>query len=202
VFSDSSTWLGIDGSTNTSLIQTGTEQGWNPGSSSAFYDAWFEILPADPTEIVEFNVSPGDNIYASVSQISGSQWSIYLDDLNTGQTISQTQTYNGPQASAEFIQEAPRAGSVLPLAHYSQFAFYNARVNGRSPNLNAIRIVDMVQNGAQVSTPSNPDEARNAFTVAYGSNVPPDPPTPVFQRREHLGVDGRGLLGWSVPGLG
>src|SRR5580658_6548090 len=39
----SSTWVGIDGFDNQSLIQAGTEQDWIGGS--AFYQAWWEILP-------------------------------------------------------------------------------------------------------------------------------------------------------------
>lgn len=40
----SSTWIGIDGATNTSLIQTGTQQNTSGGSTSYF--AWYEILPS------------------------------------------------------------------------------------------------------------------------------------------------------------
>ena len=42
--SASSTWVGIDGDTNASLIQAGTEQDWGP--QGVLYYAWYEMLPA------------------------------------------------------------------------------------------------------------------------------------------------------------
>jgi len=33
----------------------------------------------------------------------------------------------------------------------------------------------LIQNGAQVSTPGNPDSPLTAFSAAYGSGVPPTP---------------------------
>jgi len=42
----SATWIGIDGFSDDTLIQTGTEQITSGGATS--YDAWYELLPADP----------------------------------------------------------------------------------------------------------------------------------------------------------
>ena len=187
--SDSSTWVGIDGFGNSSLIQTGTEQGWNGSTHSPFYQAWWEILPA--AETITFGVSPGDNIAASIQKITVTNWSIFLEDRNSGKTISLTKTYSGPQSSAEFIQEAPTSstGSVLPLAHYYRFVdFYNARINGASPFLNTGQSIVMAQNGVQVSTPSVPNQAANGFEVVYGSTAPAAPPTPAFQRHSNGSV--------------
>jgi hypothetical protein len=177
---DSSTWVGIDGANNTDLIQTGTEQGWDAGTSSAYYDAWWEILPANET--VMFAVSPGDTIAASIQKLNSTEWSIYLLDRNSGNVISQTETYSGPQTSAEFIQEAPTFGTTIgPVAHYSPVAFYNARVNGKSPALNSSEEIDMIQGDSQVSTPSAPNQAANGFAVTYGATSPSAPATPLFQ---------------------
>jgi hypothetical protein len=178
-FTDSAAWIGIDGANNSNLIQAGTEQGYQPGSG-AFYDAWWEIFPG--SEAVMFKVRPGDNIVVSISHVTTAQWSIYLADTNTGQSFSKLETYNGPQTSAEFVQEAPTVnGSVVPLAHYAPFSFYNVRAGGTTPPLLPAEVVNMIQNGKQVSTPSLPNEANNGFAVRYGAASPPAPATPAFQ---------------------
>jgi Peptidase A4 family len=198
---DSSTWVGIDGWSNSNLIQAGTEQGYNPSTHSTFYDAWWEILPA--SETVVFNVSPGDTIVASIAKINATQWSIYLHDTTNGRTISTTQTYSGPQTSAEFIQEAPSLGGVLPVAHYSPVAFYNARVNTVSPGLTASQEITMVQGGTDVSTPSAPNQAANGFAVANSATAPAAPATPLFQRHSDGSIwasTGVACSGTSCPG--
>ncbi|HKS98971.1 MAG TPA: G1 family glutamic endopeptidase [Rugosimonospora sp.] len=202
VNSNSFTWIGIDGWNSANLIQTGTAQTWNASTNSASYHAWWEILPASETPV--FNVSPGDAITASISRVSGTQWSILLQDHTNGQTISTTQTYTGPGASAEFIHEAPtQGGNVVPLTPFSTFSFYDARVNGNSPALNANQRVTMVQNSATVSSISTPNEAANGFSVANSATAPAAPPTPVFQLHSDGTIwasTGAGCSGSSCPG--
>ena len=111
----SSDWVGIDGYNNSNLIQTGTESDYYNGS--AHYDAWWEILPAAETVIPSIPVKPGDVITASITKGSGSSWVITITD--GGKSFSTTQTYTGPQTSAEWIEEAPEVGGrVAPLANY------------------------------------------------------------------------------------
>ena len=182
---DSSTWVGIDGShKNDPLIQTGTEQGWNGHTRKPFYHAWMEVLPAQKSEVVKFQVSVGDNIYASVSQLNNAQWQIYLLDRNSGKTISQVVNYQGPQSSAEFIQEAPRNkyGNLWPIAKTTVVTFRNARVNGAGARLFIAQRATMFQSGKQVSTPSYPNREQTGFTVAAAATVPGAPETPLMQR--------------------
>src|ERR1019366_1496474 len=54
----SATWVGVDGATNASLIQTGTAQETYGGSTD--YYAWYEILPANSVAV--WAVSPGDHM--------------------------------------------------------------------------------------------------------------------------------------------
>ena len=72
----SATWIGIDGGPDSpgSIIQTGTAQVTSGGQTE--YYAWYELYP-DPSEPL-FAVSPGDQMSASINQISGTEWS--LDD--------------------------------------------------------------------------------------------------------------------------
>jgi Peptidase A4 family len=170
----SSNWIGIDGYNNSNLIQTGTESDFYNGSTH--YDAWWEILPAAETVIPSVPVKPGDVITATVAKGSGSSWTITIDDVTTGKSFTTTQTYTGPQTSAEWIEEAPSIGGrVAPLANYGKATFDPGTVNGGNPHLTASESGAMVQNRVQVSTPSNPDSDTDGFNVAYGSAAPAPP---------------------------
>ena len=170
----SSNWIGIDGFNNSSLIQTGTEQDYYNGR--AHYGAWWEILPAAETVIPSLTVSPGDHMHASITKGSGSSWTIVLADVTTGKSFTTVQTYTGAQTSAEWIEEAPTVGGhVAPLANYHSSVFDPGTVNGASPGLVASEGGVMVQNRAQVSTPSLPDSEADGFTAQYGSTVPAAP---------------------------
>lgn len=170
----SSEWVGIDGYNNRSLIQTGTESDYSNGS--AHYYAWWEILPAPETVIPSISVSPGDVMTASIAKVAGSSWTIKITDTTTGKSFTTTQKYRGPATSAEWIEEAPTVGGrVATLANYGQATFDPGTVNGAAPNFTASESGAMVQNNAQVSTPSNPDTDTDGFNTAYGSTAPSPP---------------------------
>lgn len=170
----SSTWVGIDGFNNSSLIQTGTEQDFYSGK--AHYRAWWEILPAAETVISTITVHPGDRFSGSVKSNGGGVWTITITDNTAGQSFSTVQSYSGPGASAEWIQEAPTVGGrIAPLAHYGTTAFDLGTVNGKTVTLSASDGGAMVQHGVQVSTPSNPDGDTDGFAAAYGSTAPSPP---------------------------
>lgn len=170
----SADWVGIDGFNNSDLIQTGTESDYF--NHSAHYDAWWEILPSAETVIPSIAVKPGDTITASVTKLSGSAWRITITD--GGQSFTTTQTYTGPQTSAEWIEEAPTVGGrIAPLANYGQTAFDPGTVNGANPNLTASDGGLMVQKRRVVSTPSNPDSDTDGFNMAFGATAPAPPPS-------------------------
>jgi Peptidase A4 family len=170
----SSSWIGIDGFNNSNLIQTGTEADYYSGS--AHYDAWWEILPAAETVIPSITVRPGDHMSASITKGSGSTWTITIEDTSNGESFTTNQSYSGPQTSAEWIQEAPEVnGRIAKLAHYGQITFDPGTVNGANPGLTAADSGIMVQNGVQVSTPSNPDSDTDGFNAKYGSSQPSPP---------------------------
>jgi hypothetical protein len=172
----SSAWVGIDGFNNSSLIQAGTESDYYSGS--AHYDAWWEILPAAETPIATIAVHPGNVMTASITHLAGSSWQITITDTTTGASLTTTQSYTGPQTSAEWVEEAPTVGSsVATLANYGHTTFDPETVNGVSPSLTASEGGVMVQNGVRVSTPSNPDNDLDGFNAAYGSVAPAPPPS-------------------------
>ena len=171
----SSQWVGIDGFENGDLIQTGTEADFYNGS--AHYSAWWEILPAAATVIPSITVRPGDQMTASITKGSGSDWTITIRDTTTGQSSTTLHTYTGPGTSAEWIEEAPSVGGdIAPLAKYSSpDTFDPATANGGNPGLTAADRGVMVQKNKQLSTPSLPDSDTDGFNVSYGRKAPAPP---------------------------
>jgi Peptidase A4 family len=199
----SSAWIGVDGFNDSNLIQTGTEEDYYNGS--AHYDAWWEILPAAETEIspTAYAVAPGDRMSASIWETSatsgrgrhgsGHIWDINISDTTKGWTFSTARAYTGAGSSAEWIMEAPEVGgSIATLAHYTVSPpagtgdFDGAGVLGTivssgTPTYTAAALNYtndsgvMIQNGAQVSTPGDPDTAATAFNFGYGSTLPSTP---------------------------
>lgn len=172
----SSSWIGIDGFNNSSLIQTGTEQDYSSGS--AHYYAWWEILPASETEISpsQYPVQPGDHMSANIQNNGNGTWTIVIDDTTANWSFSTTQNYSGPGTSAEWIEEAPTIGGhVATLANYGQTTFNPGTVNAGNPDLTVADSGVMIQKRSQVSTPSGPDTDTDGFNVAYGSKAPSPP---------------------------
>lgn len=81
----SGAWVGIGGTTNEPLIQTGTSQESEDGVT--LYQMWYEMLPAPPIYFAD--VSPGDLISASVSGIGPNTWRIYITDDSSGAGLDQ-----------------------------------------------------------------------------------------------------------------
>ena len=177
--STSYTWVGIDGWANDRLLRTGIQQGWNASAHLAYHRAFWGI---DGSFSVAFNVSVGDSIYASLTQVATNRWSIYLADLNSGRKIVKTVEYTGPRQSADFVhsslgnEELARTGSV---------SFYNARVNGTAAFASSSSInqgMEILAGNDVLARPSYYNEAQNAFTITDGPDRPAAPFDQVFQR--------------------
>ena len=117
----SATWIGIDGGPDSpdSIIQTGTAQITEDGATS--YTAWYELYPAPPVTLG--NVSPGDQMSATIMQNGTDNWTMQLQDVSTGANyVEPNVAYGGPGDSAEWIEELPTAvGS--PTAPVGQLRF-------------------------------------------------------------------------------
>jgi hypothetical protein len=114
-------WVGIDGFSDTTVEQIGTESDCN-GTTPVYY-AWYEFYPANPTEVVISNlpVSPGDKMGASVHYNTDGTFTLHLHDFTTGGNFEITKSAPGAnRTSAEWIAEAPGCGPgcVLPLADF------------------------------------------------------------------------------------
>jgi hypothetical protein len=153
--------VGVDGASNSSLIQTGTTQQSSPGFTNYF--AWYEILPSASIEV--FSVSPGDQMDASVQEASPGTWTIAIRDVTSGQTFSEPFSYSGPQSSAEWIEEAPTVDNdQATLANFGYVEFTNINDVASVPSSVAETPVDMVDSQRNVIA-SPCTLTNNSFTI-------------------------------------
>jgi hypothetical protein len=202
----SATWVGIDGVTNNSVIQTGTSQDTSGGTTTYF--AWYEIYPALSIP-VEY-VSPGDQMKASIVEDSPGTWTIAIDDLTSGQDVSGSVAYSGPQTSAEWIEEAPSSatGQQLTLADFGTAQFTNLAATASDPTSVALFPVDMVDaNNNVIASPSA--ILNDSFSVTYDGEAPQvssSTPSPTQTASAHgywlVGSDGGIFTFGSAPFYG
>jgi hypothetical protein len=163
------TWIGIDGFSNDSLIQTGTEEVTSGGATS--YNAWYELIPAGPVDVG--NVEPGDVMQAAIAEVSPGIWSISLEDTTSQQSASGEVSYSSPGASAEWIEEAPStdSGQLVPLANFGSVQFSNIGTTDSDPGTVTQTAVDMVDSDKNVVASPSP-LVNNSFTVTDDSSAP------------------------------
>jgi hypothetical protein len=191
----SSTWIGIGGYTESTLIQTGTSQEIDSSGNYHYY-AWYELLPAGPVTL--FNVSPGDLMYATISYQSGTTWNIYITDVTagSGHTSNTNVQYTSSFGSAEWIHEAPCGAVVLntcvdwlTLANTSDALFYGAEatVGGTSKFLGDFSYDQLVMDDPNSGSlhvraepgclPAGaPGTSKDRFAVTYDDNLAQIPP--------------------------
>jgi hypothetical protein len=168
---DVDNWVGIDGAHNASLIQAGVNENMTnpltgvctPGQFWVW--SWWEILPAMATVTPDIGILPGNTVTVKIWQTSIDAWSIFIRNDTTGQSFSTQQFYNGPEASAEWITEAPSGplcGGHCDLAPYSPVTFTNLSKTGAATGWEDW---SMFQFGLQVSTPVPLDAG--SFTNTY-----------------------------------
>jgi hypothetical protein len=201
----SSAWIGVDGFNNSDLIQTGTEEDYYNGAAhyNAWWEILPASETALPTSYpIGAGDRMSASIYETSSTVSSGfffrrttehVWDITISDTTRGWSYTTKQAYNGPGTSAEWVVEAPEVGNkIATLAHYTMTPpsgtgdFDHAGVLSTvvatgtptyaGANLNYQNDSGvMIQNGAQVSTPGDPDVPLTAFNAAYGSVLPATP---------------------------
>ncbi len=209
----SASWVGVDGVTNSDLIQTGTSQ--DPASG---YSAWWEILPAPAVTIASPGgspapVSPGDQMVARVSEVRPGTWSIYLADRTAGWSFQQDFAYSGPGTSAEWIEEAPMIGGTQTSpADFGSVGFGRTGIYGDfagqtgwfATDMSAADEVEMVDPAGHVlataSAPAASPGGGQEFTDTFV--LPPGPPTALVATAGGAATAaGEGVeLSWQPPG--
>jgi hypothetical protein len=161
-----SSWIGIDGYSNSDLIQTGTEEDTVEGTTS--YYAWWEILPAPETPI--FVVGAGDQMSAAVFQdpTPPNTWTIDITDHTRSESFSQDFAYSGPADSAEWIQEMTGTNPQYPLANFGTANFTNLGYATPDPAGNTPTLIRMVNSlDHTIAYPTIP--GASDLTVTYGA---------------------------------
>lgn len=120
-------WVGIDGYSDGTVEQIGTEQDCVNGVQQNY--AWVEFYPYPSQMITRFTVRNGDIINASVLYRGSNYFALSIKDLTTGQLYSKTYQTNAQRQSAEWVVEAPSSliGGVLPLANFETVRFSHAQ---------------------------------------------------------------------------
>lgn len=116
----SSQWVGVDGVSTASLVQTGTAS--DSVGGIPVYQAWIDLLPA-PAARLPMTVRPGDVMAATVVKGRSDLWTITLTDVTLHEHYSKTVRYKTAGTSAEWIDERPVLdyGPVRFLANFSYF---------------------------------------------------------------------------------
>ena len=178
----SSCWVGIDGYSDSTVEQIGTEQDYNATTNTSSYSAWYEMYPA-PFYTINETVSPGDVMTATVTWESGNTFTLTINDLGKW-SFSTTQTLpSGSTAlrqSAEAIAEAPSAiNGVLPLADFGQVQFSGVTANGAafdeatSPwsTIDPITMIDGTSQASPTSLTDSPNP--DSFNVTWSEYSSP-----------------------------
>jgi hypothetical protein len=188
---DSSTWVGIDGDTDETVEQIGTEQDVIDGTP--VYRAWWEMYSSgikQPEQVITgMTIMPGDSISASVQYITSGPFAgdFYLwiidnsrpnDYFGTYQSSYLTQSPLAERSTAEWIMEAPSVnGSIAAIPTFSTVNFTNASatidgVTGGidSPSWQATAL-DLVSNGIPLDATSALTSSGNGFSVSSNSDI-------------------------------
>lgn len=164
-----------------------------PAAETEISTSSYPVAPGDRMKASIYETSATTSGGSGRHKTSEHVWDISISDTTKGWTFTTSQGYAGPGTSAEWILEAPEVGgSIATLAHYTISApsgtgdFDNAGIltsivssgtptyTGAGLNYSNDSGV-MIQSGAQVSTPGDPDGALTAFNIAYGSSIPSTP---------------------------
>jgi hypothetical protein len=172
----SSVWVGIDGFSDSTVEQTGTEQDCQNGQVQ--YYAWYEMYPRNMYRI-SLAVSPGNTVAAAVKFNGNRYYTLTLSNKTTGKSFSTTQRLNGTQRqSAEWVVEAPSSYfGVLPLANFGMANISNASatLNGHTgtiadANWQKDKILMETADGTAKATPSDLASGGSAFSDVWGHN--------------------------------
>ncbi len=197
-------WVGINGLTSSTVEQIGTES--NIANGKPQYYAWVEMYPS-PMVTVPLTINANDQIDAAVSYgPTSGQFTLSITDVTSGHSYSTTQS--APQAqrsSAEWIEEAPSSGGVLPLANFGtvNFSAASATIGGTAGPINNSSLLDtqvneinMISNsGASKATTSGLTDSGTPSTSSFSvSYVTSSSTTPASSHGGH----GGGHLWWQT----
>jgi len=164
-------WVGIDGYSSDTVEQDGTLIESYEGT--VYYYDWWEIYPENDVQVVA-DVSPGDQITATVTRSGDSYTLAVTDATHPADSFTTTQTYSGAaDSSAEWIAEAPSGSSgIYPLTDFGTVSFSGASVtegstSGVISSFTDDEITMVTSSGAVEAQPGALNSSGNGFSVAW-----------------------------------
>ena len=179
----SSFWVGIDGYSDNTVEQTGTDSDCQNGVPT--YYAWFEFYPHPMFMVNTLTVHANDYISAEAKYVGNNRYMVTVTDITTRQSFSGTSRVNNAQrSSAEWIAEAPSGSrGVLPLADFGVASFGqnytpvsntgSATVGGKSGLIGSfgsnVQSINMVESDGVTAkaTPSGLSGDGSSFAVTW-----------------------------------
>jgi hypothetical protein len=174
-----SEWVGIDGLSDSDLIQAGVGESMvgpqdNETCTPGHYYlwAWWEMLPSSMTPI-SMTVQAGDSVTVDISQIATGNWDIRITDSTENETFNQTENYNAPLSSAEWVVEAPYdsyvcRGYCVPEPYSPAVSFSAIGSTGAMSAIDDLVMTQAIGGSAEsLSTPNKVLSWPSNFSVAY-----------------------------------
>ena len=132
----SAVWVGMDGYSDSTVEQVGTEQDTSRSGMTTYY-AWWEMYSSgdqQPEQVISgLTIKPGDSITASVQYTGSGNFTLKITDTTENESFTTTPNTNATQSptasqsSAEWIVEAPNVGGrQSSLADFGTITFTNA----------------------------------------------------------------------------
>lgn len=163
----SSAWVGIDGDTySAAILQTGIDFSVD-ASGSVSFDAWYEWFPDYAYDFSGIDINVGDTIAVSVVASSSTSGTVTIQNLSTGQTVTQDLTAPdsssalGGQNAEWIVEDYESGGGLVTLDNFGTVTFSSATAglsNGEYVGVDGADLIDLEQNGqvlTSVSTPSS-----------------------------------------------
>jgi hypothetical protein len=202
----SSVWVGIDGNSDSTVEQIGTEEDVINGRT--VYDAWWEMYSSgvgQPEQLITgMTIKPGDSISASVQYMTSGAHAgqFYLsivdssranNSFSTYESSSQTQSPLAQRTSAEWIVEAPSVGgSISTVANFGSVTFTSASatINGVSGPINSSlwqsQAINIAVSGTTYATTSVLTNSGTGFQVTYNTAAQSESGSSGFKRQSGL----------------
>jgi hypothetical protein len=168
----SAVWVGIDGYTDKTVEQIGTEEDWTPKGPR--YYAWFEMFPRYGYRLTGFPVGPGDEISAEVRWDGDVSYELTITNVTQNATYTTTQrSKRSKNRSAEWIVEAPAAGKILRLADFGTAVLTRctATIDGREGAIDDPAwqddLITMQARGVEKAAATPPGRSGTSFSVTW-----------------------------------
>ncbi len=152
-------------------LQTGVDFYVQGGQIS--FDAWYEWFPDYAYNFDGFGISVGDSIRMTASATSTASGSVKIENLSTGQTVSQDFSGESDQlceTNAEWIvEDFEENGGLVPFANFGTVTFTSATVGtaaGASADISSAQILDIKQNNKVLTACS---QSGSSVTCSYKS---------------------------------